>query len=94
MAETSLLEIVKAMLGITGSYHDVLLGHYIEEVKQYLIEGGVSTEVANASTSAGVIARGVCDIWNYGAGDGELSSYFKQRAIQLAMKVVDDDVSS
>ena len=92
MAEASTLEIVKSMLGITGTFHDVLLGHYINEVKQYLIEGGVQQEVADAATSAGVIARGVCDIWNYGAGDGELSSYFKERAIQLSMKAVDTDV--
>lgn len=94
MAETSTLEIVKAMLGITGTYQDILLGHYINEVKQYLIEGGVTQEIVNAPTSAGVIARGVCDIWNYGAGDGNLSPYFKERAIQLAMKVVDENVQT
>lgn len=86
MAEVSLLEKVKSMIGVTGTYQDATIQGYIDEVKQYLIDGGVSKEVADASTSAGIIARGVTDLWNYGAGDGQLSPYFKERVIQLALK--------
>ncbi len=80
------LETVKSMLGITGNYQDATLQYYIDEVKQYLADGGVSQKIINAPTSAGIIARGVVDLWNYGAGVGKLSSYFMERAVQLAVK--------
>ena len=81
-----MLEKIKEMLGITGNYHDPLLQNYIDEVKQYLLDGGVQLEVVESATSAGTIAKGVIDLWDYGSGNGKLSPYFKERAIQLAMK--------
>ena len=90
MAETSLLEKVKSMLGVTGTYQDQTFQFHIDEVKQYLLDGGVSQETVEAPTSAGIIARGVCDLWNYGAGAGTLSNYFRERAIQLAIKSKDE----
>lgn len=86
MPEGNVLETVKTLLGVTGTYQDATIQVYINEVKQYLLDGGVRKKVADAQTSAGVIARGVADLWNYGAGDGKLSPYFKERAIQLALK--------
>ena len=86
MAEGTLIEKVKSMIGVTGSYQDQTIQLYIDEVKQYMLDGGVSSAIVEASTSAGVIARGVTDLWNYGAGEGELSPYFMQRVIQLALK--------
>lgn len=86
MTETSLLEKVKTMIGITGTYQDVTVQLFIDEAKQYLLDGGVAQEIVEASSSTGIIMRGVADLWNYGAGDGKLSEYFKERAIQLAMK--------
>ncbi|MCI9366311.1 MAG: hypothetical protein HFJ54_07320, partial [Clostridia bacterium] len=41
-------------------------------------------------TSAGIIARGVSDLWNYGSGGTSFSPYFMQRAIQLSGKTVAD----
>lgn len=82
----NLLEKIKEMLGITGNYHDALLQNYIDEVKQYLLDGGVQSEVVESTASAGTIAKGVIDLWDYGSGNGKLSPYFKERAIQLAMK--------
>lgn len=79
MADT--LADVKKALGITGEYQDDTLNIYINEVKAYMMSAGVSTEVINASVSAGVIARGVTDLW---LGDGKLSDYFYQRVSQLA----------
>ena len=73
---------VKTALGITGIYQDNTLNQYIAEVKAFLIDAGVPE---NKITS-GIIARGVADLWNYGAGDGKLSSYFMIRATQLALK--------
>lgn len=80
------LDTVKTMIGVTGEYQDAAIQAYIDEVKQYLIGAGVASDTVEAPTSAGLIARGVTDLWNYGAGEGQLSPYFKERAIQLAMK--------
>lgn len=88
MAEVfDILERVKNDLGLTGnSFHDKTLSGYISEVKEYLIDAGVSKQVVEAETSAGVISRGVSDLWNYGSGGTTLSAYFKERAIQLVYK--------
>lgn len=81
-----MLEKVKTMLGITGTYQDETIKEYIEEVKQFLIDGGVDKEIVEADTSVGVIARGVADLWNYGSGGTSFSPYFLQRATQLSYK--------
>ena len=73
---------VKQALGITGNYQDATLQQYITEVKAFLVDAGVS----EANITSGIIARGVADLWNYGAGEGKLSSYFMMRASQLALK--------
>lgn len=73
---------VKNALGITGTYQDATLQVYIDEVIEFLHDAGV----ADGNISLGIIARGVADLWNYGAGEGKLSDYFRMRAIQLALK--------
>lgn len=73
---------VKTALGITGSYQDATLQIYFDEVVAFLIGAGV----AEAHITDGIVARGVADLWNYGAGEGKLSEYFMQRATQLAYK--------
>lgn len=78
----ALLDDVKNALGVTGSYQDATLNAYISEVQAFLVDAGVPV----ASQTSGVIARGVADLWNYGAGEGKLSSYFIMRASQLALK--------
>lgn len=85
-----MLEKVKKSLGITGSYQDDTIQSYIDEVKQYLIDGGVLKEVIEHPSSSGTIARGVSDLWNYGSGGTSFSPYFIQRAIQLSGKTVKD----
>lgn len=82
MTDAELLTKVKKALGIQGSYQDETISEYINEVKTFLIDAGVS---ANNITS-GIVARGVTDLWNYGAGEGKLSEYFMQRATQLSYK--------
>lgn len=86
MTTTELLNKVKSNLGITGTYQDTTIQGWIDEVKQYLLEGGVDESIVNSQISAGVISRGVADLWNYGSGDGTLSNYFFQRATQLSLK--------
>lgn len=78
-----MLESIKTALGITGSYLDGTIRIYIDEVNHYLVDAGMPIEKVNTDETIGIVARGVADLWNYGAGDGKLSSYFMQRAIQL-----------
>lgn len=72
---------IKAALGITGEWQDETLQVYVDEVVDFLKEAGVPEK----SITNGLIARGVSDLWNYGAGEGKLSQYFIQRASQLAL---------
>lgn len=76
------LEQVKNALGIVGNYQDATLQVYFDEVVGFLADAGVREE----NITSGIVARGVSDLWNYGAGEGTLSTYFLQRAIQLAYK--------
>ena len=82
MAYDTMLEDVKICLGVTGTYQDGTINGYIDEVKAFLIDSGVSA----ADITTGAVVRGVSDLWNYGAGDGKFSDYFMQRAAQLAYK--------
>lgn len=82
MSDTDMLEKVKNALGITGTYQDDTLRVYIDEVIDFLVESGVK----RSNITSGIVSRGVSDLWNYGEGDGKLSSYFIQRATQLAYK--------
>lgn len=77
-----MLEKVKEMLGITGDYQDGTVRDYIDEAKAFIVDAGVK----ESNITAGLLARGVADLWNYGGAKGELSDYFKQRVTQLAYK--------
>lgn len=85
-----LLQKVKSSLGITGNYQDNTLNEYINEVKEYLSDAGVSKEIIDSKSSIGVITRGVSDLWNYGSGNASLSPYFIQRTIQLSYKKIEE----
>lgn len=76
------LDAVKTAIGVTGTYQDATLKGYYDETIDFLRGAGVK----EADMTVGVIARGVLDLWNYGAGDGKLSEYFMQRAAQLSFK--------
>lgn len=73
---------VKEALGITGTYHDATLQKYMDEVVAFLSDAGVPA----GEMTTGIIARGVSDLWNYNPDGAKLSSYFMQRAAQLALK--------
>lgn len=76
-----MLENVKKALGITGNYQDDTIKIYIDEVISFLEGAGVPQN----KITAGIVSRGVADLWNYGGADGKLSEYFMQRASQLAL---------
>lgn len=78
----NMLENVKSALGITGEYLDATIQQYINEVVDFLLDAGVK----RTNISVGIVARGVSDLWNYGSGEGKLSTYFLQRASQLSYK--------
>lgn len=83
ITKDQLLVRVKAAIGITGNYQDDALAVYMDEVKAFLGSAGVRAAVLNSDKVVGVVTRGVLDLWNYGAGEGALSPYFYQRALQL-----------
>ena len=76
------LEDVKNALGITGDYQDSTLQIYYDETIAFLTDAGVK----QSNITKGLLARGVADLWNYGSGDGQFSTYFIQRATQLSYK--------
>lgn len=82
MTDAELLTKVKKALGIQGDYQDDTLTEYIEEVKTFLLDAGVKSQ----NITTGIVARGVSDLWNYGAAEGKLSDYFMKRATQLSYK--------
>ena len=87
---TTILADVKSDLGITGTYQDNAIQGYIDEVKQFLLDGGVNESIVNSRVAKGIISRGVADLWNYGSGGTSLSPYFMQRATQLSLKDGDE----
>lgn len=91
MADASILTTVKKALGITGTYQDDTLNVYIDEVISYMVGAGIPSSLANNTASAGVIARGVTDLWNYGNAGGKLSEYFYQRVSQMVYNVSPED---
>lgn len=86
VSDAELLTKVKNALGITGNYQNDTLSIYIDDVKAYMRAGGVSNDVVNSTLAVGAISRGVADLWNYGAGDANFSTYFMQRVTQLAFE--------
>lgn len=76
------VESVKTALNITGNYQDNTIQEYIDEVEAFLFDAGVLSK----NITSGIVSRGVADLWNYGAGEGKLSTYFIQRASQLSYK--------
>lgn len=90
MTESELLIKIKNGLGITGDYQDDTLKVYIEDVKSFMKDAGVSETVLNSPASVGCIVRGVADLWNYGSGSVKFSEYFIQRVVQLSTGAVTD----
>lgn len=85
MPNFDMTEKVMIALNLQGNdYQKDTIEFYIDDVKRYLLAAGVKPEVVESEKAVGAIARGVTDLWSYGAGDGRLSTYFYQRAIQLA----------
>ena len=91
MTDAELLQAVKESLGITGEAQDQTLKRYIQEVEEYLTDGGVSKGFFETEACVGILARGVSDLWSYSGGDVKFSPYFYERAVQLTYRR-DEDV--
>lgn len=85
MTDEELLNKIKKVLSVTGTFHDDALSVLIMDVKFYLMDAGVHEVAVNSKAAVGAIARGVTDLWNLGSGTVNLSSFFKERAGQLAL---------
>lgn len=77
----ALSDVLNAM-GITGEYQNDQIRPFYEDIVSYITDAGVKPN----NVTAALVARGILDTWNYGAGDGKLSEYFIQRVTQLAYK--------
>lgn len=83
MTDSELLIEVKKRIGVTGSYQDNAISGHIADVKDFMIDSGVSDAVMNTPKIIGAVTRGVSDLWDYGSGKGQFSPYFIQRVCQL-----------
>lgn len=92
MDTKELLIRVKKGLGITGDYQDETIELYIDEAKNYMASAGVPKSIIDSPVSIGTIIRGVSDLWDYGSGSTGLSTYFKERCIQLRMQGENDEL--
>lgn len=76
----------KAGIGIYVSYQDKTLRPYFNDVVKFILNAGVSEDTVLRESSVGLISRGLSDLWQYGAGEGRLSEYFKERAVQMTLQ--------
>lgn len=76
------LQDVKTAIGITDNYQDNTITIYFNEVIEFIKDAGV----ADYNITAGIVSRGVSDLWNYGGEKGVFSPYFMERVTQLAYK--------
>lgn len=83
MTDAELLEEVKKRIGVTGEYQNDTIAGHIQDVKDYMVDAGVNESIMDTTKIIGAVTRGVSDLWNYGAGNGDFSSYFYQRVTQL-----------
>ena len=75
---------MKAALGVTGDFTDATISVYIDDVVDYMTGAGVSQAVI--MKSAGVVARGVSDLWDNDGGNVKFSPYFHERVSQLVLR--------
>ena len=80
-----LVKIKQGLFGSdNGTWRDDMLTVYIDEVKAFMRDAGVPTDVVDSEASVGCILIGVNDLWNYSGGGVKFSDYFHRRIIQLS----------
>lgn len=83
-----MLEEIKARLSITGEALDATIQGLIDDVIAFCLSAGVSSATLESPKALGLIARGVADLWQYGAGEGKFSQAFMMRLTQLCAEEV------
>ena len=81
------LTYIRTALGFGGNtYQDDVLEFYIDEAINFLIDSGVTKEIAESKAAIGAIATFVNDTYNYSSGDVEYSDALIKRVIQLSTR--------
>ena len=90
----NILDEVKTRLSITGTDLDGTIQGMIDDVVAYCRSAGLKYTQIVSTRAVGLIARGVADLWNYGAGNGKFSDIFQLRLNQMALDAasLDHDV--
>ena len=82
MTRVEQLEKVRQSLNISGNALDSTLGIFLDDVKFYMADAGVSATALDSDQAVGCICRGVADLYI----NNEFSQYFYQRVSQLAIQ--------
>ena len=92
----NILDEVKTRLSITGTDLDGTIQGMIDDVISYCRSAGLKYTQLMSTRAVGLIARGVADLWNYGAGNGKFSDIFQLRLNQMTLDAasLDHDVES
>lgn len=90
----NILDEVKTRLSITGTDLDGTIQGMIDDVISYCRSAGLKYTQLVSTRAVGLIARGVADLWNYGAGNGKFSDIFQLRLNQMTLDAasLDHDV--
>ena len=90
----NILDEVKTRLSITGTDLDGTIQGMIDDVISYCRSAGLKYTQLISTRAVGLIARGVADLWNYGAGNGKFSDIFQLRLNQMTLDAasLDHDV--
>lgn len=88
MTDAELLAKVKLGLfgSASGTWRDDMLQVFIDEVREFMKDAGVSETIISSDAAIGCIVLGVSDLWNYNSGGVKFSDYFQKRVIQLAVR--------
>ena len=81
----NILDEVKTRLSITGTDLDGTIQGMIDDVISYCRSAGLKYTQIVSTRAVGLIARGVADLWNYGAGNGKFSDIFQLRLNQMTL---------
>ncbi|WP_054028130.1 hypothetical protein [Bacillus sp. FJAT-28004] len=71
---------------ISSSAFDGVLNQKLLTVKGYMQGAGVSVDAFESDLAVGVIAMGVCDLWNVQGGETKFSPVFHTLLTQLAVR--------
>ena len=74
-------------MGIYVNYQDDQLKPRFYTVFQYLRNAGISEAKLLSEDAVGLLATGVSDLWNYGAGGTTFSPFFYDAAENLKLSV-------